>query len=146
MFRSALLACALISSATAFGHHAECTFSPDEFMSCGAHSGSIEFSLQNFGDVRVDTKQLLLCGNNPVSVDKLNFKWVESDDKSTHFPMQAIKFRQVSPECLLLGNLDFTPPDAYQTAEQNAWKLEIFVKGIEIPTAVFVEAKPVTQD
>ncbi len=143
MFRSAVFACGLMSATLASAHHAECTTdSTDGFMSCGAHSGQVSFSLQNFGDVKVNTQQLLLCGDKPVAIEKLNFQWVESDDSATHFPMQNLKTRQISPECFLLGGLNFTPPADYAAAEQNAWKLDIYVNGVDVPSSVYVEARP----
>lgn len=142
MLRAATCFLALSSASLAFGHHSKCAFDENTaFMSCGAHSGRISFNLQNFGEVNVQTQQMVLCGDRPVAIEKLEFKWVEVDDASQHFPMKNLKVKQISPECALLGGLDFTPPPAFEGAEQNAWKLDIYVKGVDIPSSVFVEAK-----
>ncbi len=141
MFKSAVFALGLISASVASAHHAECSFGPEGFMSCGAHSGRVSFLLQNYGAVRTDTEQLVICGDRPVDIERLEFKWVESSDEASHFPMKDLKVKQISPECTMLGGLDFTPPADFKSADQNAWKLEIFVKGVDLPSSVFVEAQ-----
>lgn len=142
MLRAALCFLALSSAGVAAAHHSKCAFDENAaFMSCGAHSGRISFKLQNYGEVNLSTQQMVLCGDKPVDIEKLEFTWVESDNKDEHFPMKDLKIKQISPECALLGGLDFTPPAAYESAEQNAWKLEIYVSGVDVPSSVFVEAK-----
>jgi hypothetical protein len=111
-------------------------------MSCGAHSGRVSFELQNYGDVTEETDQLILCSNETVNIQDLKFSWVEADDKSTHFAMNELKYRQISDTCTALGGLDFTPPADYADAPRNAWKLDIYVDGVPVPSSVYVEALP----
>lgn len=131
-----------LSATAASAHHAECVVDAnDGFMSCGAHSGAVSFRLQSYGHVTEGTKDLVLCSDRQVKLNDLKFSWVESDDASKHFPMQGMRYRQVSETCTMLGGLDFTPPADYADAEQNAWKLEIYVDGVAIPSSIFVEAQ-----
>ena len=143
MFKRSILVAGLFSSAALYGHHAACVTSPEDgFMICGAHSGRVSFELQNYGDITEDTKQVVLCSNQPVAISGLEFSWVESDDASTHFPMKGLRYRQISDTCSMVGGLDFTPPADFKNSPQNAWKLEINVEGVDIPSAVYVEALP----
>jgi len=140
MFGRSLCLLISLSATSAMAHHAECALDVnDGFMSCGAHSGAISFRLQSFGQVTHGTKDLVLCSDRKIQIKQLNFAWVESEDEATHFPMKGLRYRQVSDNCTMLGGLDFTPPKDYADAELNAWKLEIFVEGVAIPSAIYVE-------
>jgi hypothetical protein len=141
MFGRSLCLSIGLSATSALAHHAECVLDVnDGFMSCGAHSGAVSFRLQSFGQVTPTTKDLVLCGDRKIQIKQLNFAWVESADVSTHFPMQGLRYRQVSENCTMLGGLDFTPPADYADAKQNAWKLEVQLEGVAIPSAIYVEA------
>ena len=143
MFRRSLLSLGLLSAlgaSSASAHHAACVTGKDTFMVCGTHAGRISFELQKFGPVTEDSTQLMLCNNRGAKVEKMVFNWVESEDSSTHFPMEDVKVHEVSENCSLLGGLDFTPPADFQGAEQNAWRLDIFVEGLDMPSSVYVEA------
>ena len=142
MLRKTVLGLALAFGTPAVAHHAACVTASDGFMTCGAHSGRVSFDLQNFGPVTKNTRQLLLCNAQGAKVESLNFRWVESEDESTHFDMGTLSFREVSDTCVMIGGLDFTPPASHKDAEMNAWKLVINIEGIDIPSAVYVEAMP----
>lgn len=127
-------------SVSAQAHHAACVTSEDSFMTCGAHSGPVAFNLQKFGDVTAKTEQMILCNDRGAAVEDLKFHWVESLDQSTHFQMKNMKYRQISPDCFLLGDLDFTPPENFANAPLNAWRLDIRIKDKDNPSRVYVEA------
>jgi hypothetical protein len=130
-----------LSASPAWAHHAECVVDAmDGFMSCGAHSGAIAFRLQSFGHVTERTRDMVLCSDRKVQIKDLKFSWVESDDMSQHFPMKGMRYRQVSENCTMLGGLDFTPPTDYSAAEQNAWRLDVHLEGVNIPSRIYVEA------
>lgn len=137
----ALLSTLGFTALPAFGHHAKCLTDNDGFMTCGAHSGRVSFDLKSYGDVREDTRQLVLCSNHATSIQDLKISWVESDDTATHFDMNDVKFTKLSPQCTLIANLDFTPHPDFQSSPQNAWKLSIGIDGVDIKSEVYVEAK-----
>ena len=110
-------------------------------MTCGAHSGPVSFNLLHYGDVTKSTKQLFLCNNKSADIESIIFEWVESEDESIHFKMDGTKFERVSPQCIILGGLNFKPHPSFEDSPQNAWKLTIKIKGLDIPSSLYVEAK-----
>lgn len=125
----------------AMSHHANCVTTGDDLITCGAHSGAVEFNLQNYGQIKESTRQVVLCNNAEAKVNQLRFTWVESADASTHRDMEGLKFSRISPNCTLIGGLNFTPPADFKDEPQNAWRLEINVDGFEVPSSLYVEAQ-----
>jgi len=141
MFKFMILPFFLLLASPAFSHHAKCIYSRDGLMTCGAHSGPVSFNLLHYGDVTKSTKQLFLCNNKSADIESITFEWVESEDENIHFKMDGAKFERVSPQCIILGGLNFTPHPNFEEAPQNAWKLTIKMKGLSIPSSLYVEAK-----
>ena len=140
MFKKTLLLGSFLSIFGAQAHHAKCQHQPDGLMICGAHAGPISFNLLNYGDVNKDTKQVFLCNNKGAQIEDLKFTWVESDNEKLHFDMNAIKFHQATENCALIGGLDFTPHKTFMDSKLNAWKLTIKVKGVSVPSTLYVES------
>ena len=63
-------------------------------MTCGAHSGQVNFDLQKFGDVTAETSQML-CNNRGVEVTNLTFNWVNLK-MNPLISMNEVKFRKIS--------------------------------------------------
>jgi hypothetical protein len=140
MLKKMVLLGSFLSIFSASAHHAKCKHQPDGLIICGAHAGPISFNLLNYGDVNKSTKQVFLCNNKGAQVEELSFRWVESDNEDIHFDMNGLKFNQVSENCALVGGLDFTPHKSFENSKLNAWKLSIKVKGVSVPSTLYVES------
>ena len=141
MLKKAMLSSAfLLSTTSGFAHHAACVDDPQGLMTCGAHSGRVNFNLKNFGPITTNTNQVVLCNSEGAQVESLKFSWVESEDSSKHFEMGNMKFHNLGEGCVLIGPLNFTPHTEFSDAPMNAWKLEIRIPNIPVPSYVYVEA------